>query len=528
MLKSLSIQNLILVERVDLIFKSEFTVITGETGAGKTTLLEAIKLILGERADASKVRKGSKKARITATFEGDFSDQLKELFKVSGISISHNEPLIITREISKEGKSRCFVSGEQVTLKFLSKVGSQLVEIIDQHSQINLKNLSTQRNLLDEFAYLDSSLFQSCLLKEKSLIESLEKEKEKKRKIDPDSLQDQIEQLNSLTYKPGEEDLLFTEFSLLSNSEKIQMHSNAASEIVDQTLLCCHKLSKHLEELPIDEAKTLTNEIKLQFIEISSLLNSVYAKFEHNPQRLKELETRLHVIDHAKKRFGKDLLRAKEHLEKQLMDFEIIEQNIKELEKALEVSRNNTNFQAEILTKNRKESAKILEQLLSFKMKKLNVTSAKIDISILPTTRSHTGDDSVNFFLKANRGEKMVPIKDSSSGGELSRLLFCLRLILLDSGKKTTLVFDEIDAGVGGETATLMGTQISDLAKNGQIFCITHFPQVAKFAKNHLCVLKYENQERTHCEMRFLEPKERKNELIRMSGGSQMQFALIP
>lgn len=522
MLKRLSIHNLVLVERADLEFNPGLTVITGETGAGKTALLEAIRLILGERADASKVRRDSTKAHITATFDVALSPQLEAIFEDSGVPSPQDEPLVIAREISREGKSRCFVSGEQVTLGFLAKLGHLLVEMIGQHAQIDLKKATIQRDLLDQFASSNLSEFQQCLKRENVLIASLEKDRETQRKLDPLWLRAQVEQLETLAYEPGEEESLFSEFSLLSNSEEIQLHARAAAELADQALASCHELSVHLDKLPLEEAEGLAKETKLQLTEIANLANSLGSKVESDPLKLAKLEERLKTIDQAKKRFGQDLLAAKEHLESQLTDLETIDQRIEEAEAALKAAQEETNHQAQQLTTKRKKAALELSQLLSERLRQLNIEAAEVSISIEPTTRSQAGDDSVTFCLRANRGEKMTPIKDSSSGGELARLLFCLKLILTSKGARTTLVFDEIDAGVGGQTATLMGTQLQELSQTGQILCVTHFPQVAKFATNHLRVLKYEKEGRTHCEMRFLKPEEQEGEFVRMLGGSQM------
>jgi len=523
MLKTLSIRNLVLVEEAHLEFESGMTVITGETGAGKTALIEALRLILGDRADASKVRKGAEKAHVSATFEGNLHPDLVSVFDEFGIPFPEDEPLIISREISLEGKNRAFVSGGAVPLAFLGKIAPLLVDFVGQHAQILMKSDSQQKELLDGFGAIDLSAFQTRLIEERTWTDQLARLKREKEEESLDRLQNQLAELDELGYTSDEDTVLFEEFSLLSNSEEILSHSSKVAQLIDQALGICHDLQRHLDRLPIEEGAEMVKEVHLQFSELQRLAHSLSAKVDCDPSRLTYLEERLRAIDQAKKRYGEDLEGAKDQLNKRVEELSRIDEAISEAENQLALAKKQTNREAQILTRKRQEAAQKFAQKLSIGLQKLNIEAAEVQIAIEPTGRTLSGEDRVVFFLRANRGEIASPVKESSSGGEVSRLLFCIKLILADQIGTKTLVFDEIDAGVGGKTAALMGEQMSSLAEERNVLCVTHFPQVARYGQHHIRVAKYEKEGRTLCSIQLLKSDEREAEYLRMIGGAPMQ-----
>ena len=528
MLKTLSIRNLVLVEEAQLEFESGLTVITGETGAGKTALIEALRLILGERADASKVRKGAEKAYVCGSFEGELHPNLLSTFGEFGIPFPENEPLIISREISVEGKNRACVSGQAVPLAFLGKIAPLLIDFIGQHAQILMKNENQQRLLLDQFGAIDLSPFQTCLRGEKDYAAKLDRLIRKKAEQSLENLQNHLEDLEQLNYTPDEDKALFEEFSLLSNSEEITARSTEVVELTDRALGICHDIQLHLDKLPLDEGGEMVKEAHLQLLELQRLAHSLSAKMDCHPDRLTYLEGRLSAIDGAKKRFGKDLEKAREQLRERVEGLSRIDEAISEAENLLAQAKEQTDKEAHLLTRARKSAAGIFADKLSSRLQKLNIEAAEVQIAIEPSSRTLSGENQVVFHLRANRGEKIAPVKESSSGGEISRLLFCIKLILADQVGTKTLVFDEIDAGVGGQTAALMGEQMSRLAEGSRILCVTHFPQVARHGQHHIRVAKFEQEGRTLCSIKVLQSDEREVEYLRMIGGAQKKGAAIP
>ncbi|NGX47719.1 MAG: DNA repair protein RecN [Chlamydiae bacterium] len=532
MLKTLILKNLVLIEKTEVGFEKGFTTITGETGAGKTVLIEALRLILGERTDASKVRKGCEKALIQASFSLNDSSALHKLFEETGLTLSEKEDLILTREISSAGKSRAYACGQMVPIAFLQKIAPHLIDFIGQHSQIQLKNSDQQRQFLDLYANVDLTRFLSCWGTEKSLLERFENLRTEKAQSEQKKalLKEQIEELIEANLKEEEnEDALFEEYTLLANARELLTQSSQALEEVDVARQCSTKIQNTLQvmekyALDLKEASKMIKEAQLLFEEMQIALQSFQAKLESDPGRLLYLEEHLRLLDHLKKKYGQNPLKRRKEMEDELEAIESLDEKEEGLKKALIAAKRDTAAEARFLRETRTKGAAVLEQKLSIALKKLNIQAAKIKIQVLPAMRTKTGEDEVIFYLRANKGEQEVSVRESSSGGELSRLLFALKIVLAEKGRPKTMVFDEIDANVGGETARLIGEQLKKLGISRQVLCITHFPQVARQGDHHICVSKSENKERTEGQIKMLSKKEREVELLRMLGGAMAPY----
>lgn len=523
MIKTLIIKNLVLVEEAQISFESGLTMITGETGAGKTALIEAIRLILGERADPSKVRKGCEKATIQAAFDLDFS--LRAALDEGGISYSDDEELIITREISSAGKSRAFIAGQMVTASLLQGLAPYLVDFIAQHAQVTLKSSESQRQLLDLFADVNLTIFQTLWETEKQLQTQIEALQERKKDQREPLLKRELEELLEANLKEGEDEALFEEYSLLTNSQELLATTSQIIAESDSAIDRCVAISSLFGSIlkydaKFEETQAMARDAQVQLVELSSALQSFQAKIESDPGRLNFIEERLKVLDRLKKKYGKNLWAVQEEIEKELEGIETIDERLEALDNELKGAKLNTQRACGELSKIRHKGAASLGKQLSASLRELNIPSAIVTIQVEAAPRSKTGEDGVHFLLQANAGEKAILVKESSSGGELSRLLFSLKIALAEKNGPKTMVFDEIDANVGGETARIMGEKLKELGKVRQVLCITHFPQVARQGDHHLRVYKEESQNRTLCKISSIDHEDREAELLRMSGAT--------
>lgn len=526
MLKTLIIKNLILVEEAQISFEEGLTMITGETGAGKTALVEAIRLILGERADATKVRKGCEKAIIQASFDLDQSPAMETLFDEAGISSPDDEELILTREISAQGKSRAFISGQMVPASLLQQLAPYLVDFIAQHAQVALKSSDSQRQCLDIYSGVDLIPFQTLWEKEKALQLQIETLEEKKRTSDQRELflKDQLDELLEAGLKEGEDQTLFEQYALLTNSQELLSVTSQIIAQADTAIDKCVEIGSLFRTIlkydpKFEECQKMSQEAQLQLLELSSQLQSFQAKIDTDPGHLIYLEERLKTIERLKKKHGANLWSAQKEIEKELEGIENIDATLDSLNQELKAVKSKTELSCQELTKIRQKGALALGKRLSQSLQELNIPSAKVTIKVEPSLRTKSGEDAIHFLLQANVGEQPTLVKDSSSGGELSRLLFSLKLALAEKSEPKTMVFDEMDANVGGETARIIGQKLKELGKSRQVLCISHFPQVARQGDHHLRVYKEEREGRTVCKINFLNPDEREAELLRMLGG---------
>jgi len=523
MLKSLSLKNLILIEEVEIAISEGLNIITGETGAGKTALITALKLLLGERADPQKVRKGCEKALIQAVFALPQGKAFWEMVEELPLTLSQDEDLILTREVNKTGKSRAFISGQQVPAAILQRLSPYLFDFIGQHAHIELKNLEKQREYLDLFAKVDTSLFQSLWAEEKEWTAKIKKltqakvEGEGKRRL----LEERLKELQEANVQEGEEDSLFEEFSLLNHVQEL---AEGATEVIGRAeeamtaMLPSEKLLEKLSEYDssLAEAKEGARESHLQLQELILTLQSYRGKLENNPQRIKSVEERLQEVVSLKKKYGENLREKQTAWENELDGIENLDEEIENASRAKIEFEEKANRAALELTETRKAGASDLQNMLESHLKELNIPKAKVDIRCGQAPRSKTGEDEIAFHLYANVGEESVSVKENMSGGELSRVFFALKIALAEP---VSMIFDEIDANVGGETAAVVGKKLAKLAEKRQVICITHFPQVAQFADHHLRVVKEEVDGRTVGRVESLSPEGKEEELIRMRGG---------
>ena len=503
MLTSLRLQNVILVDACTIEFQHGLNIITGETGAGKSAIMHSIAALLGARADTSLIRKDCEYALIEGIFDLPLISPAWSLLDEAGIRVDPQEPLIIRREIALSKKSRLWIQSQASSLALLCDISNHLAEQVDQGASQILKSPQAQLHLLDTFGKHDLNPYQATLKVPST------------KPIQP--LQAELDEIEDLSLQDNEEELLFAEHSRLANNQALNEQCThlieALSKLTSQ-FQPIKRLSKSLTQLDpsLEENEKLIASALCNLQEAEREYSHYFDRLEFCQGRFNEIELRLSEINRLKRKIScsfEDLLTRADDLKQQIETAKNAEQTRSDLLKERKLLAN-------ALTEQRAASAKILSDALTEQLHSLNMPKAQVTIQMSQTPLTSTGQDQITFLLAANPGEAAIPIQSCASGGELSRLLLALKLIMTAS--TPTLIFDEIDSNIGGQTATLIGEKLKALGQNTQVICITHFPQVAKQADHHLQITKSEERGRTLTLVKELVALERKSEIERMMG----------
>lgn len=531
MLTTLRITDIILIEQAHITFKPGFNVITGETGAGKSAILRALALVLGERSDTQALRKGAEKGAVEASFDSSYPETLVQTLESAGIVYSLQEPLILRREISSSGKSRAFVNNQLAQISLLKAIGSHLIDIVNHSSNYTLRDTDTHREMLDMFGETDVErrLFAEGWKKYRQYTRELNEliEGEAKRLRQLEAFAYQLKEIQEADLKEEEEDL-FQEYSRLTNIDELRQYVESTYQILqgESLPLLSRQNSSLAKAVAIDSSlkesvESFQNAI-CELQEVAYTLRDYLSTIESDPSRVAFLSSRLATLAKIKKKYGPTLADVSLYRERLLSDIDLLAHTDERIVELKELSRE-ISLEVDRLAKNlsekRKMAATHLADHLKEQLRSLNMPYVHFQIGVSPTTRSSLGDDHVEFFFTPNLGEKMVSVCQCASGGEISRLLLALQALMAGKHEKTLLVFDEVDANIGGETATVVGKKLSDIGKQLQLLCITHFPQVAKHAHHHLRIKKQELQGRTFTQVDILQGTTKAQELKRMVGG---------
>lgn len=522
MLEQLHIHNLLLIDACSLSFPSGFCVITGETGSGKTAIVHALSLLLGERLDSSLVRSGCSKGKITAVFSLTSTETRKLL---EDLEIDVEDKVVLEREIFTEGKSRCFINQQAVSVSELEKVTSTFLHIVDQSSSHILRQASTMRSLLDCFGGIDKqlqeySVFYTELQNEKETHKKLE-ERLLAKEREYDFYQTQASELSSLPHNTEEEEEIFQDYTLhIESQEKVQKAHHLLAEIETSTMHL--QRAKQECSLPFfQELFPLIQTAACAQKEAIHLIEKMIDQVDIEPEKLALLEHRLSTLAKLRKKYGHTLLQQQEHaiqVQNQIALFDQVEIDIEESYQKIKTAENKVSVLAQEISDKRKETAQTLIPLLEQELSHLHMEKAKIRILIEEAPLSCTGKDLITLLFQPNEGELFTEPKECASGGELSRLLLAFTLVLAEKNQTPTLVFDEIDANVGGTTARAMGERLAHLSLLRQVLCITHFPQVARQATVHFSVQKSMQEGRTCTTIARLDSTAKSQELLRMLG----------
>lgn len=543
MLKSLYIKNYALIDSLEIDFESGFSVITGETGAGKSIILGALSLILGQRADIKAIKQGESKCVIEGSFDVSAYD-LKEFCEEKGIEYD-SDSYILRREILSSGKSRAFINDSPVTLNDLKELGSQLIDIHSQHQNLLLSDTRFQMQVVDALAGNKDLLkkyqqaFHQYKLAEKALANL--RESVRKSKEEEDYLRFQLESLNEAALQEGEQDELEAELETLTHAEDIKsalyrihtLLSGDENSIVSQlkeglnTSQQLGKVFARSEEIS-ERLQTAYIDLKDLASEMDKLANDV----EFSPERLSFIESRLDLIYSLQKKYHVDtvsgLLVLYDEFSRKIENIESSDQQVESLEKEVSEKSEKTLALAEKLTDKRLAITDRFEKELMDKVAYLGMPNIRFKCDIIAEEHLNIyGMDSVLFQFSANKNVPLQPIANIASGGEISRLMLCLKSMIAGATALPTIIFDEIDTGVSGEIADKMGQVMLDFGKNMQVIAITHLPQIAAKGKAHYKVYKADNETTTTTNLDRLSDTERLDEIARMLSGATVTDAAI-
>lgn len=536
MLKQLSIHNLVLVDHTTIEFTSGLNVLTGETGSGKSAIIEALSLIRGERASSELIRQGALQASIEALFDIDAIPQLTTLLEEAGISQDQEGGLIIRRDLQANGKSRAYVNNQMAQLSLLQAISRNLIDNCGQHANQRLLSNDYHRAVVDIFGLLEPQLkrFKAAYAHTESLRNELEaiRRSEAARLREIEVCRREIEELAEAALKDHEDEELFAEYSLLVNREELMEGVAGISEALTgdgATLPALAGLQSSFDKLARIDASFSEwglsfKSALVELQEVAYSLTNYADRVDFNPQRLSQVNDRLTQINQLKRKYGDSIDRIKDYLAEKQKKLELLEnsdQKAERLQIELAQSDSETQAAAEALTQGRSRAAQVFSKALVKSLHKLNMPHAKFEARLEPQKRSTTGDDKVEFYLAPNTGEGLIPVKNCASGGELARLMLSIRGLLAGKEGIATLVFDEVDANIGGETASIVGKTLAEIGEGHQVICITHFPQVARYAKQHVRIAKEVMDGRTITTVATLSEAEREEELTRMMGGRE-------
>ncbi|HGO9376921.1 TPA: DNA repair protein RecN [Neisseria meningitidis] len=533
MLLTLSLRDFVIVENLNLDFQSGFTVLTGETGAGKSITLDAIGLLLGDKADYSQVRSGAKEAQLSALFDISHLPVLKAELYEQGLLNDGEEELSIRRIIDAKGKSRSFINNQAATLAQLKAVGSQLIDIHGQNAHHSLNQEAAQRELLDAFAGSRAQaetvrqLYQNWANSKKALQEA--QEQAENIALEQERLEWQFNELNQLDIKQGEwEALSQSHDSLAHSAELLQAAEEVGSKIdgdngIQRHIYQCQKLLANLQNIEprFAESLNMLASIEAELGEISANMRDVAGRSDINPNELAAQEQRMgELMGMARKyRIEPEELPAKlAEIEERLQslqaaaDLDALEHN---------VAHNFAEYQeaAHILSAMRHQAAECLSGETTEHMQHLAMKGARFDIVLLPSSPTAHGLEQVQFQVAANKGNPPRPLNKVASGGELARISLALQVVASQYTQVPTLIFDEVDTGIGGGVAEMVGKALRALGRKHQVLAVTHLPQVASCGENHWRVRKHSEGEQTVSEISILDEIQRIEEVARMLGG---------
>jgi DNA repair protein RecN (Recombination protein N) len=537
MLLNLTITNFAIIDRLEVEFDEGFNVLTGETGAGKSIILDAFGLLLGDRARPDLVRAGSAEATVEALFDMAGRDDIRQSFVKSGFDV--DEELVLRRIVQSGGRSRAYVNGSLATLAQLQPLAEQLVTVCGQHEHQSLLQRSVHLRILDGYGALDEqvSAYQNSYRSMQTVAGQLEQldlaERERQQRLD--FLRHQADEIDAAQLSVEEETSLLADRLLLQNVERLAGITRSGYEaLYDGEGAVCEilgGLASDLESLAeIDkELGALAETIKRSLFDLEDAavqLRSYLGRIVSEPDRLEAIEERLNVLIHLKRKYApsvEDILSLKDEFDQEISLLETAGETRDRLvaELASLVAENQS--LGEALTGSRRKVAQQLSASLLGELDDLVMPGASFEAAFSPLEKpGHEGFERIEFLVSLNPGEPLMPVAKVASGGELSRLMLALKRLAPNADSVPTVIFDEVDAGIGGAAATAVGRKLHAVSRAAQILCVTHLPQVAAFADHHHRVVKSELEGRTVTAMECVDGDERVREVARMLGGAQV------
>ena len=535
MLTLLHIENIAVIEAADISFDRGFNVLTGETGAGKSIIIDAISAILGERAYREVIRTGADRAFVSAVF-----DEIPELAWFSQYQVPYEDELLIQREIFLDGRNLCKVNGRGVTVSQLRALGMQLISIHGQHDSQQLFDEQTHLGMLDAFS-ADGELLEEYAAaweKVKACKAAMDRlsmdENEKARR--QEMLQYQIEELEKADLHPGEDEALEQRQRLLMHGEKLSAavqdaitsldgdeDSNGASELLDEAI------SRLAGVLRFDEGLSglhdKMRELSFTLSDLCEELRDYRDGLGYSEEEIDGIGARLDLIQKLKRKYGSDCAQMLDYLAKakaELDDIIFADEKLKQAEKAYSAAVDAASAIALRLRSARKKAGARLERRICEELSELNMPKVQFLCEFTQVPLGPEGLDALRFLMSANLGEAVKPLAKVASGGELARIMLAMKNVMAAHDRVSTMIFDEVDAGVSGRAAQKVAEKLRKVAEGRQVLCVTHLPQIAALAEHHLLIEKTERQGRTYTEVNALDRPGRVRELARMIGGAEI------
>jgi DNA repair protein RecN (Recombination protein N) len=538
MLTELIIHNLAVVERAQVTFSPGFNVLTGETGAGKSIIVDALGLLMGQRSRADLIRSGHERAGVEAAFNIHAQKQVRDwLAENDFVDPEHEEVLLVKRILSRQGRNKVYINGSMASLTQLQELMQPLVAIYGQHEQQQLQRVENHLQLLDAFgghsAEVDKyrSAFRTWQEIQRTLKQLRSESEERRDRLD--LLEFQSRELREAELKEGEYAALEQERLRLQHGERLSSVTRTGYDTLYASKgAICEQLGRLIREL--EDLLEVEPELKSAFeavndamytLEDAALQMRAHADgVVFDPERQQEVEQRLNLLHGLQRKYAADesgLILKLEQMEREREHLDNSDDEIERLEQELESAHKEVKNSGAALTRARQTAALKLQEALHHELEGLAMPRARFEVRFRPRTQpGMDGLEEAEFYFSANPGQELRPLAATASGGELSRVMLALRKAAPGSDTLGTVVFDEVDAGIGGEAATAVGQRLQDVARRSQVLCVTHLPQVAAFAMTQFRIEKEVDQEQTSTRVQRLDPEARIRELARMLGGA--------
>ena len=548
MLKTLTVWNFALLEHVQVEFGTGLNILTGETGAGKSILIDSLGAILGRRVSADMIRTGCEWLRVEAVFTLDDSPGLHELLAAQAIDDAEGL-LIVTRQVSRNGRSLVLANGCHITLSLLKQLGALLVDIHGQNENLALLKEDSQFRLLDaydpaigEALVIYSAVYDKWHARQKEYEEKKLAAREYAQRLD--MLRWQDKEISEAQLQPGEDEKLETEIRKLSHAEKIAGYVEDSYALFEGggksgigILPALSQIKKHLQDMrrydeSLANAQQIVEEAEISLQEAAYEVRDYGEDMDFSPQRLDKLQSRMDVIDKLCRKYGArvtDVLAHQQRVQQELANIENYDDDMARLQEQIEQLAQDMQQQAAKLTGLRKQAAGTLSKAIESQLLELGMPKARLRIETSASGKyTATGADEITMYFSANPGEAEKPLAKVASGGELSRLALAIKTVAASRDASVpSMVFDEIDTGIGGRTAQMVAERIALVARFKQVLCITHLPQIACMADQHLYIAKNSVGASTITQVRPLSEHERVREIARMASGADATTASL-
>ncbi len=533
MLSSLFISNLALIKNCEINFDKGFNVILGQSGAGKSILIDAISFVLGAKADKTLLRTGENLMKVEAIFDS-VSEKTKA--KLNELGIDFDDQLVISRTLNSDGKSVIRVNGSVVVLKALKEITADFVDFCGQHDSVGLINVNNHLAFLDRFVGGEAEGYLSALNEQFDCLQDVEKKikalggDDSERNRLKEILKFQIDEIESARLTLGEEEELRDKFNYISSAEKISENVGEALNLLERENSSAtgnvYEAKNLLSSLGafenIDECKERLNSVYYELKDVAETLEGILDGADFDPIMLEKIDKRLDLIKDLKRKYGKsvdEILAFCDNAKKRLEELDNSEEVLGKLEKERQSVQNEIGSTAEKLSTLRKERARVLEKDLERELEDLQMKGTTFKVNFEPCAPTRKGCDEVRFIFSANLGQEMKDLSKTASGGELSRLLLAFKNIMLD--KESTVVFDEIDSGISGQTAGKVAEKLRNISKYLQTICITHTPVVASKGDEFILVEKHTKNGETISTARSIKGDEIVREIASLIDGNE-------